>query len=217
MRISDRGIGLIRRFEGFSSTPYQCSAGVWTVGYGTTRISGKPVNKYMEPISRQYAEELLMDDLQEFQEAIDRLVRVPLEQNQYDALLSLVYNIGIGAFSKSTLLKKLNKGKYDQVPYELARWNKAGGKVLNGLVRRRAAEAELWSQSDTVDPQAHGKVERDVPSIVNTENISAAGAVMGGVGAANLDGSNPISWALALIMVVGAAVFLYLFLRRRGA
>jgi lysozyme len=217
MKISDSGIKLVKRFEGFSSTPYQCSADVWTVGYGTTRISGKPVNKYMQPISREYAEELLMDDIAEFEKAVNELVKVPLEQNQFDALVSLTYNIGIGAFKKSTLLKKLNKGQYDQVPYELARWNKAGGKVLNGLVRRRAAEAELWSQSDTVDIPAHGKVERDVPSIINKENISAAGAVAGGVGAANLDGSNPISWALALIMVVGAAVFLYLFLRRRGA
>lgn len=217
MRASKEAIQLIKRFEGFSSSPYICAGGKVTVGYGTTQISGKPINKYMEPISRQYAEELLMEDLKEFQEAIDRLVKAPLEQNQYDALLSLVYNIGIGAFKKSTLLRELNKGNYDKVPYELARWNKAGGKVLKGLTRRRAAEAELWSQSDTVDIAAHGKVERDVPSIVNKENVSAVGAVAGGVGAANLEPTNPISWALAIIMVVGAAVFLYLFLRRRGA
>lgn len=213
MRASRDCYELIKRFEGFSSTPYPCPAGVWTIGYGTTN----GVTMHSEPISREYAEELLRDDVSRFEDAVNRYVKVPLTQNQFDALVSWTYNVGEGALKKSTLLKKLNKGEYDKVPYELARWNKADGNVLNGLTRRRAAEADLWSQSDTIDYIPRNGIDRDVPTIVNKENVSAAVAGASGVGLSNMSADNPISWALALIMVVGAAVFLYLFLRRRGA
>lgn len=215
MRISDKGIALIKRFEGFRSEPYLDVVGVPTIGYGTT----KNVNMQMEPISKAYAEELMLDDLVEFQDAIERYVKVPLTQPQFDALCSFVYNVGIGAFRRSTLLKKLNKGQYDQVPYELSRWNKGGKplKVIVGLTRRRAAEASLWLENEVMDSARGIQPKRDVPSIVNTENLTAVSTVISGIGMMNIEAHNPIAWALALIMVVTAGVFLYLFLRRRGA
>lgn len=217
MRISADGIALIKGFEGYSSTPYRCSANVWTIGFGHT----KNVTKLTEPISKEYAEELLQKDLEEFENAVNRHVTVPLTQNQFDALVSLSFNIGVGAFSKSTLLKLLNKGEYNKVPYELARWNKAGGKVLAGLTRRRAAEADLWLRSETVDKAdrvQRGAVERDVPTIINKENIGFGAGIASTVGLSSVvNGDGPIHWALAAIMVIGFAVGLYLFLKRRGA
>lgn len=213
MKASQQAIELIKRFEGFSSKPYICPGGVVTIGYGTT-MGITPDSK---PISESKAESLLRRDLVSFEDDINRLVRVPLQQSQFDALCSFIYNIGTTAFSKSTLLRALNKGKYDQVPYELARWNKAGGKVLSGLTRRRAAEAALWSESEELEPVGAVEVQRDVPSIINTENVAAAGSVATTVSSVASDPASPMTWALAVIAVMTAAVFLYLFLKRRGA
>lgn len=213
MRISDRGIELIKRFEGYSSKPYLCPGDIPTQGYGTTRS----ITMNSPAIDKATAETWLKRDLVMFEMDINRLVKVKLTQNQYDALCSFVYNVGTGAFRKSTLLKKLNKGKYEEVPGELIRWNKAGNKVLAGLTRRRTAEANLWQEHEELEPTVGVRPKRDVPTIVNTENISAVAAAGSGVVAGNLEPNNPIAWALAAIMVVGAGVFLYLFLRRRGA
>lgn len=213
MRISDRGIELIKRFEGYSSLPYQDAVGVWTIGYGTTR----DVDEGTPRIDKVKAEKLLLEDLRRFQDAIEQFTKVPLTQNQFDALCSFVYNVGIGAYKRSTLLKKLNKGDYDAVPVELMKWNKAGGRVLRGLTRRRTAEANLWQENLEMEPVGAIKPQRDVPTIVNAENISAAGSVVGGVAAMNLEPNNPLAWALAAVVLVGSAVFLYLFLKRRGA
>jgi len=141
-RIGKNGMDLIKRFEGLSLEPYRCSAGVLTIGYGSTG----PHVKLGQTITRAQAEMLLKLDLLRFEAAIARLVTVPLNQNQADALVSFAFNVGIGALEKSTLLKKLNDGDYNAVPSQLQRWNKAGGKVLPGLVRRRLAEGELFAR-----------------------------------------------------------------------
>jgi lysozyme len=213
MIASDRGIELIKRFEGFESKPYKCPGDVWTIGYGTT----KGIGPNTPPITKEEAEDLLLMDMATYEDGVSAAVKVPLTQNQFDALVSFTYNLGVGAFRRSTLLKKLNKGDYDAVPAELIRWNKANGKVMRGLTRRRTAEANLWQEHQDIEPTSGVEPKRDVPTIVNTENISAVAAAGSGVVAGNLEPNNPIAWALAAIMVVGAAVFLYLFLRRRGA
>lgn len=140
MRPSKACVDLVKSFEGFRAEAYKCPAGVWTVGYGTTENvhPGDVVNE-------QEAEDLLLNDLTEAAGAIDELVDVPLTQRQYDALASLIYNIGREAFRNSTLLKLLNGGRgIHEVGAQFLRWNKAGGKVLPGLSRRRAAEAVLF-------------------------------------------------------------------------
>lgn len=131
---------LVAEFEGCVLEAYYCPAGVLTIGYGHT---GPDVYPGMV-ISSEEAVALLDTDLNKFRQAVVRLVDVSLTENQFAALVSLTYNIGIGAFQKSTLLRKLNTGDYEGAANEFKRWNKGGGQVLRGLVRRRAAEEALF-------------------------------------------------------------------------
>lgn len=143
MKVSEQGKSIVRQFEGLRLSAYRCPAGVWTIGYGHT----KGVRSGMK-ITEQEAEEMLEADLNEFGDQLLKYVKVPLTQHQYDALVSFAYNIGVGAFAKSSALKMLNAGKPEAVPAKMALWNKArvNGKltVLPGLVRRRAAEGALF-------------------------------------------------------------------------
>ena len=122
MKISQEGIDLIKHFEGCELESYRCSANVLTIGYGTT----KNVVEGMK-ISQHQAEELLMKDLEEFEEYVEDLIDVPLEQNQFDALVAWTYNLGPTNLKTSTLRKVLNKGAYDDVAEQIKRWNKANG------------------------------------------------------------------------------------------
>ena len=137
--ISEKGTKLIRDFEGFRTHAYQDAVGVWTIGYGHT----KGVTPTMV-ISSSQGEQMLLEELKEYENYVDELVKVPLHQHQYDALVSWVYNLGPTNFKSSTLLRKLNEGRYEEVPAEIKRWDKAGGKQLEGLTRRRNAEAEMF-------------------------------------------------------------------------
>ena len=139
MNIGTKGLEMIKHFEGLELNAYQCAAGVWTIGYGHT----KGVQKGMV-ISEDTANEMLVEELNEYESYITGLVTVELNQNQFDAMVSWVYNLGVGNLKASTLLKVLNAGDYDGVPAQMMRWNKAGGKVLEGLTRRRQAEADLF-------------------------------------------------------------------------
>lgn len=146
MKISNNGLNLIKQFEGFSSTPYLCPAGIATIGYGSTYYEdGTKVTLKDKPITEERATELLEFIANKtFSENINKVVKVPLNQNQFDALVSFAYNIGNKNFNWSTLLKKLNQSDYEGASLEFGRWNQAGGKVLNGLVRRREKEKELF-------------------------------------------------------------------------
>lgn len=139
MRISDTGIALIKKFEGYSLTAYRCPAGVWTIGYGHT--GGVKKGDY---ITREQAEKLLREDLRAFERGVRSRLTVDVNQNQFDALVSFAYNVGVIALSKSTLLRKLNSGDFEGAAAEFPRWNKASGKVLKGLVKRRKAEQDLF-------------------------------------------------------------------------
>ena len=139
MEISQEGLSLIKKFEGCELEAYKCAAGVWTIGYGSTNY----VKEGMK-ISQERADMLLLEDVEVFEEAVNNLVEVDLEQNQFDALISWTFNLGPTNLKNSTLLKVLNNKDYDGVPAQIKRWNKAGGKVLQGLVRRIEAEALLF-------------------------------------------------------------------------
>ena len=140
MKPSEACIEFIKGFEGFRDTAYLCPAGVWTIGYGTT--------EYVDPgdtVTEEEACDLLRKDVQEAADAIDDLVDVELTQSQYDALTSLIYNVGREAFRNSTLLKMLNQGKSAKdIGPQFLRWNKAGGQVLTGLTRRREDEKSMF-------------------------------------------------------------------------
>ena len=144
MQTSDKGIALIKQFEGCKLTAYQGSVGVWTIGYGWTKpVDGKPIRAGMT-IKQETAERLLKTGLVSYENDVSRLVKVDLTQGQFDALVSFTYNLGARSLSTSTLLRKLNAGDYAGASDEFLRWNKAGGKVLNGLTRRREAERALF-------------------------------------------------------------------------
>ena len=122
---------------------YQDAVGVWTIGYGHTKNV-----KEGDTWSQSHAEHMLEAELSEYEEHVLNLVKVDLKQNEFDALVSWCYNLGPTNLQKSTLLKKLNASKFDEVPAQIKRWNKAGGKVLEGLIRRRKAEALLFVGRD---------------------------------------------------------------------
>ncbi|SAI50498.1 glycoside hydrolase family protein [Enterobacter hormaechei] len=144
MQTSDKGIALIKEFEGCKLTAYQDSVGVWTIGYGWTQpVDGKPIRAGMT-IKQETAERLLKTGLVSYESDVSRMVKVGLTQGQFDALVSFTYNLGARSLSTSTLLRKLNASDYAGAADEFLRWNKAGGKVLNGLTRRREAERALF-------------------------------------------------------------------------
>ena len=139
-----RGLALVKAFEGLRLTAYRCPAGIWTVGYGSTGPHVAPGTTVTAP----EAEALLLLDLQRFQSAVARLVRVPLTEGQYDALVSFTFNLGEGALQASTLRAMLNRGEYAGAADQFDRWVLAGGVKLPGLVRRRAAERALFCTDD---------------------------------------------------------------------
>jgi lysozyme len=143
MKTGKDGKNLIKMYEGFSAFPYLCPAGVLTIGFGTTKINGNPVNSGHK-VTVDEANVLLEQDLKRFEDSINFLVKVELTQTQFDALVSFVYNLGAENFKKSTLLKKINAKDFLGAAEEFSRWNKAKGKVLPGLTRRRTAEKELF-------------------------------------------------------------------------
>lgn len=139
MEISNRGIELIKKFEGLRLTAYRCSAGVLTIGYGHTRGV-----KAGDLITARQADEFLREDVRSAELVVNLDVKVWLSQGQFDALVSFVFNLGAGNFVKSTLLRKLNDGNYVGAADQFGRWIYAGKTELPGLIRRRAAERELF-------------------------------------------------------------------------
>lgn len=148
MIVSKNGLGLIKEFESFKSKPYLCPSGVPTIGYGSTYYpDGKKVTLQDKEITEQKACEILEYVAnKDFGNNINKVVKTPLNQNQFDALVSFSYNIGNGNFNSSTLLKWLNQGFYNEASIQLLRWDKAKGMPLAGLIKRRKAEKVLFDR-----------------------------------------------------------------------
>ncbi|WP_336143358.1 lysozyme [Acinetobacter sp. 102] len=144
MAASQVGINVITSFEDLVLTAYDDGVGVWTIGIGTTVYPNGVKVKKGDSCTLDQAKTYFAHDLKRFEASVNNLVKVPLSQNQFDALVSLTYNIGSTAFKNSTLLKKLNAKDYAGAADQFLRWNKGGGKVLKGLVRRREAERALF-------------------------------------------------------------------------
>lgn len=140
MKTSDAGINLIQQFEGERLHAYKDIVGIWTIGFGHT---GPEVHEGQH-ISHDEAIALLHEDLRKFEECVDTHVAVTVDQNEFDALVCLCYNIGCGAFKNSTLMDLLNHGSKDAAAQQFLRWDRAGGKEVAGLLRRREAERELF-------------------------------------------------------------------------
>jgi hypothetical protein len=143
MSLGQNGLDLIKNFEGLRLEAYQDSIGIWSIGVGSIRINGQPVQQGMV-ITEDQANQLLTEELNHFVEIINQVVQVDLTQNQFDALVSFTYNLGDGNLRKSTLLRKLNAGDYQGAADEFPKWDRAGGQVIAGLLRRRNAERDLF-------------------------------------------------------------------------
>lgn len=140
MKLDNEGKKFIKSWEGFRAQPYLCTGGVPTIGWGTT----KGITMNHPAITREQADIWFDRDIKVFENAVNKAVKVELNQNQFNALVSFTYNVGIGALQNSTLLKVLNEREYLEAADQLLRWNKSGGKVTRGLVRRRTAEREMF-------------------------------------------------------------------------
>ncbi len=231
-RTSDTGVALIKDFEALALEAYLCPAGVSTIGWGHTA----GVRLGMTCTEAQ-ANTWLRADLRTAEAAVERLVRVPLTDPQFAALVSWVFNVGAGAAARSTLIRKLNTGDYDAVPCELARWNRSRGTVLRGLVRRRAAEADLWATPavpgpkpvppiDTPDPMPRAVEGDEGKPLVRSRTVaggvtaSAGGAALlaDSVGDAteavrqaegHLSAGTVLGVVVAVLVIAGAALALY--------
>jgi lysozyme len=155
-RLTQQGAELIKHFEGCLKKrgdkyhAYECPAGVLTIGWGHTNHHGRKFNADAK-WSLAECNEAAREDMETFEMAVRRLVTVPLAYHEFDALVSFVYNVGEGNFKKSTLLKKVNAGDFEGAAREFKRWNKANGKVLAGLTRRRESESLMFQNIQDLD------------------------------------------------------------------
>lgn len=145
MRLSERGEDLIIKYEGFSARPYICPAGKLTIGHGHVILPGEE-ERYVRGITRAEAETLLEMDALRASSAVTRLTKVPLAQGQFDALVSFIFNLGSGAYQRSTLRQKLNRGEYEDAAGEFKKWVYSRGRKLPGLIKRRNEEKSLFME-----------------------------------------------------------------------
>lgn len=205
MKINQATIDLVKEFEGFRAKAYKCPAGVWTIGYGTTASAGVGITpKEGMTITEAEAERYLRAALDKFADQIAPLITAPTNENEFGAFLSVAYNIGPGAFKKSSALRLFNAGDKDGAAKALLLWNKAGGKVLKGLTRRREAERKLFLTP--IDGKFEGRTTVAQSTTVQASAVqiaSGAGAGIAAVGA--LDGTaQVVALAFAGVVVLAA-------------
>lgn len=212
--LNEASISLIKSFEGWRANAYRDSVGVWTIGYGHTSMAGPPKVTSNLKITKAEGEDMLQHDLQKYAKAVDDAITVSLTPNQFGALVSFCYNVGPGNFRKSSVLRYTNAGNFKGVPARLLLWNKAGGRVLNGLTRRRKAEGKLFLKSVNHKPLSKSRT-------VSGGGIAAAGGigvlvepllevtdVLTGQQEA-LGGGSVLQMVIAAVIIVGAITTLY--------
>lgn len=215
-------VAFSKQWEGFRANAYPDPGSrdgtPWTIGYGQTVINGVPVKKG-DTITEARASELLQQRHDTLAARVLGVVKVPLSPYQLATLVSFADNVGWGdgrtpGFSTSTLLKKLNAGDYDAVPGELAKWKYNDGKVMGGLVNRRAAEAGLWAKGSFVaSAPVDAKPGNPLKELATPENLAAGGGLLSGA-AAVASGNGPVQYAIAAMMVVAAITIAFLVIRR---
>lgn len=208
MIISQAGVDLIKTFEGLRLLAYQDDAGVWTIGYGHTEGV-----KSGDVISEVQAESYLLKDIDEAAQAVLRLTKQGLTQGQFDALVSFVFNLGQGAYARSTLLKTINTGDFEGACFQFSRWVKVrlpSGEMVtsNGLVRRRAAECEMFSRSSSPEymggPISPSRVREERDSLKQSRTVKAGGGAV--IGAVTAGGTTALSKAEKLTASLSESV-----------
>ena len=152
MKTNRAGIELIKKWEGLRLKAYKDPIGILTIGYGHTSAAGEPKVKAGMVITQEQAEEILINDLRVFEAGVQKLLKRNPTENQFAAMVSLAFNIGLGNFAKSSVLARFNEGRFTDAGYCFGLWNKAGGKVLQGLINRRADEARLFMSKASSEP-----------------------------------------------------------------
>jgi lysozyme len=226
-QINQDGLNLIKQWEAFIPNAYddadrshspvkpgQRISGTLTIGYGHTGPDVKPGMV----ITQEQAEQLLYKDLAPAEQAVSKLVKVDLNDNQFAALVSFTFNAGIGALRESTLLKKLNSGDYASVPGQLALWNKTtinGKKVSSGgLKNRRAAEAGLWVRGDYV-ASSSSPVTKEQAKIVTPQTVAVATTLLSGGGSSLFEGDGPVQYVLAAVAGIAILAAIGFFIYER--
>lgn len=227
MNTSRDGIKLIKEFEGLRLSAYRCAAGVLTIGYGHTSAAGEPTVKPGMRITEAEAEAILIRDLKQYEDAVSAAVKRPLTQGQFDACVSLCYNIGAGAFARSTVVRRINAGRMADVPAAFMMWTKGGGKELPGLVRRRRAEAALWrslpdergtaGRADVavVEERGGDVAPSKSPAVVTAGGLAAAGGAVTAAAPIITGIANPWQFAGLALFVVAAGVIGWLLMSGR--
>ncbi len=206
MQMTDDGLELIKQFEGFRGAAYRDAVGIWTIGYGHTSMAGAPEVVAGLAVSEAEAGEILARDVEKFATGVRALVRVALSDGQFSALVSFAYNVGLGALKKSSVLTAVNARDFAAVPRRLQLWTRAGGHVLPGLVKRRAAEAALFASASTVVVQP-----TQVKPVQQSKTVwSAACVMLLAVVQAWLSASvELVGLAVLLLMAAGLALIIF--------
>lgn len=222
MRLTREGVALVKRFEGFRGEAYRDAVGVWTIGYGHTAMAGPPEVKPGLKIDRAQAAEILARDLEMFAEGVRRLLARSIGEQQFSALVSFAYNVGLGNFRKSSVLAAVNAGTLDAVPRRLQLWIKAGGRTLPGLVKRRAAESALFAGEDRgegsgpVEPVEGKKATRSTTNLAAI--LSALAGTLSTIAASLKDTAQAMGGPavpVILLLAMAAATFWIIRERRR--
>ncbi len=206
MNVTDEGFDLIKQFEGLRNTAYRDPVGVWTIGYGHTSMASAPEVVAGLTISEAEAGKILARDVAQFARGVRALVRVDLSDGQFSALVSFAFNVGLGALKKSSVLTAVNARDFAAVPRRLQLWTKAGGHVLPGLVKRRAAEAALFASASVVVVQP-----TQAKPLEQSKTIwSAALVMLLALVQAWLSASVKVAaFAVLLLMAAGLAVIIF--------
>jgi lysozyme len=188
LNVTDEGLALLRRLEGCRCRAYKDAAGVWTIGYGHTSMAGPPRVKSGMKISQAEADTILARDVANVARGVSALLDVPLSDGQFSALVSFAYNVGLENFRTSSVLRAVNSKDFTAVPRRLSLWVKAGGRVLPGLVSRRAAEAAMFvAATPSMAPasgEETGEARRDIEPLSGTpmrRSSTGFAAVLSGI------------------------------------
>jgi lysozyme len=207
MKVTEAGLSLIRESEGFRERAYRDAVGVWTIGYGHTSAAGAPHVTPAMRVTRAEAEDILARDVAMFVKGVRKLLACELADEQFSALVSFAYNVGLTNFAASSVLKAVNSGDFDAVPRRLALWVKAGGRTLPGLVRRRAAEAALFAGFG--DASSAPETPRGKPTAKSRTIWSAIIVILVAIIQFFVEAAEAIlPWLLLLIILAGAAVII---------
>jgi lysozyme len=175
LKVTKAGLTLIKQFEGFRTHAYRDAVGVWTIGYGHTSMAGSPEVKPGMIITQTEGDAILARDVDMFARGVQKMLTVAISDEQFSALVCFAYNVGLGNFRKSSVLTAVNRKDFQAVVRRLQLWNKAGGRVLPGLVRRRAAEAALFaSEAMNTETEKTGVERVDAKPVLHSKTIWGA-------------------------------------------